>query len=48
MARKIKGNETGTELTLLYNINSNLRIRLNLLGPSPSLVIGYSSEGVPK
>ena len=48
MARKMKGNEMGTEVTLLYHINPNVRMRFSMLGPSPSLVFQYSGEGVPK
>jgi hypothetical protein len=48
MARKMKESEMATELTLLYHINSNLRVQLNLLGPTQALVFQYSGEGVPK
>eukprot|EP00873_Tetraselmis_striata_P029672 jgi/Tetstr1/449936/TSEL_036990.t1 len=48
MARKMKESEMATELTLLYHINSNLRVQLSLLGPTQALLFQYSGEGVPK
>eukprot|EP00951_Prasinocladus_malaysianus_P023115 scaffold195407_cov27-Prasinocladus_malaysianus.AAC.5 len=50
MARKInKDSEMGTELTLMYNINDRVRMRLSSQpGSNQSLVFQYSGEGVPK
>ncbi|CAD7702868.1 unnamed protein product [Ostreobium quekettii] len=51
VAHKLRGAEYGTQWTMMYNLNNNLRMQLQVANSPPvtrTLLLQYSSEGVPK
>jgi len=51
VSHKLRGAEYGTQWTMMYNLNNNLRMQLQVANSPPvtrTLLLQYSSEGVPK